>query len=205
MNKKFHEIKSLDVANTIFVGFYSKISGDKAKANDYFKLIEANTKNQNFINAAKKKLEEIPNITKGDVSPSFTYNDIDGNAVSLEDFKGKIVYIDVWATWCGPCLKQIPYLKSLEHHFKGQDIAFVSISVDKKEAFETWKNMVVEKELGGVQLFANNAFQSEFIEAYGIHSIPSFILIDKQGHILDEKAPNPSYDKTLKILEGLLD
>jgi len=204
MNKKFHEIKSKDIALTLLIGFYSEISRNKEKAEDYFKLIKNNTGSKKFIAAARKKLNSVTSqLAKGEESPVFTYKSIDGKEVSLSDFKGKYVYIDVWATWCGSCIKQIPYLKALEEEFRGRDIVFVSISVDKKEAFSKWEKMVHAKELGGIQLFADNSFASDFIEAYDIHAIPHFILIDKEGKVYDAKAPYPSFNKTKALLEEL--
>lgn len=118
--------------------------------------------------------------------------------------KGKYVYIDVWATWCVPCLKQIPYLKALEAEFHDKNIAFVSISVDKERAKSTWKKMLESKELTGIQLFADNSFESEFMNAFAVNSIPRFILIDPEGKIIDPRAPRPSYEKTRRLLQSIL-
>ena len=143
-------------------------------------------------------------IKKGTESPKFTFKDISNKVYSLDDFKGKYVFIDVWATWCGPCLKQIPALKELEHIYKDKDIVFVSISVDISDAYNKWKKMVDEKELGGIQLFADNSFESKFIKAYGISSIPRFIIVDKEGKIYDENADKPSTESLKTTLDSLL-
>ncbi len=74
--------------------------------------------------------------------------------VSLEDFKGKYAYIDFWATWCVNCIKEFPFLNKIEERFKNEKIEFIRISIDKLEAKEKWKKMVVKKELKNVQLFA---------------------------------------------------
>lgn len=202
-NKKLHEIKDNEIALSLIIGFYNKIKGDKSEAEEYYKLIKSNIRSSKFIQAAKEKLDEIPDSLKGLVSKDFSYKDVNGNIVSLSDFKGSYVYIDVWATWCSPCLKQVPYLKKLEQRFKESNIIFISISVDKIESFDAWKKMVKDKSLGGIQLFADNSFDSEFIKFFNIHSIPSFILIDKEGKILDEKAPYPSYSETESLFESL--
>jgi thioredoxin-related protein len=81
---------------------------------------------------------------------------------------------------------------------------FISISVDAKKAYKSWKTMVKEEELGGVQLFADNSFDSEFAEAYGITSIPRFIIVDQEGKVYDDKAPSPSFEQTKALLQDLL-
>jgi thiol-disulfide isomerase/thioredoxin len=205
MDNKFREISNNEVLNSIFIGFYSKITRNKDTAEDYYNLIKKYSTSEEFVTAAKEKLDSLFLIHKGDVSPSFTYEDIDGNKVSLEDFKGKLIYIDVWATWCAPCKKQIPYLKKLEEYFRKEDIVFISISVDDEKAYNSWKNMVESESLEGVQLFADNSFDSKFMEAYGISSIPRFIIIDQEGKVYDEQAPSPSFDKTKVLLESLLE
>jgi len=149
----------------------------------------------------KKMHENMVRFSKGKVSPVFTnYENSNGGTTSLTDLKGKYIYIDVWATWCAPCKAEIPHLKVLEKEFHGKNIEFVSISVDKPEAHETWAKMVKDEELSGVQLFADNNFESEFITEYGINAIPRFILLDPEGNIVDSDAERPSNPKLKELL-----
>ncbi|BCY27993.1 TlpA family protein disulfide reductase [Flavobacterium okayamense] len=142
----------------------------------------------------------------GQKSPTFDYENHKGGKTKLEDFSGKYVYVDVWATWCGPCRAEIPHLKKLEEHYHGKkNIVFVSISVDKAKDHEKWKKFVDEKELGGVQLFADNDWNSDFVKGYQINGIPRFIIIGPKGEIVNADAPRPSsadiyetFDKLLK-------
>jgi thiol-disulfide isomerase/thioredoxin len=123
--------------------------------------------------------------------------------VALEDMRGKYVYIDVWATWCGPCKTEIPYLKKLEEEMHDRNIVFVSVSVD--DSREDWENMVRDKELGGIQLFGGAGWNSSITEDYNIRGIPRFILIDRDGMIIDATAPRPSGNikEVLLAQEGL--
>src|SRR5699024_8936159 len=105
------------------------------------------------------------------------------------------VYIDIWATWCEPCLREIPYLKKLEKKHGDKNIEFISISVDKKQDHDTWKKMIKEKALGGVQLFADNDFKSKFIQDYSINTILKFILLYSEIKLINADTPKPSNDK----------
>ena len=96
-------------------------------------------------NAAMKKLN-------GNASPSFAYENHKGGVTKLEDFKGKYVYIDVWATWCAPCRAEIPFLQKIEEKYHGKNIEFISISIDTDKDHEKWNKFVTDKNLGGVQL-----------------------------------------------------
>lgn len=144
---------------------------------------------------------KIKKTQKGEPSPLFELNDINRKTVSLSDLKGKLVYIDIWATWCMPCLKEIPSLLKLEESFKGRDIQFVSICIEDSE--ERWRNMVEDKNLGGIQLFAPTN-KIPFIQDYSVDGIPRFILIDQEGNIIDPNAKRPSSDELAKEIEGYL-
>ena len=146
---------------------------------------------------AAKKMEGI-------VSPSFDYENHKGGKTKLEDLRGKYVYIDVWATWCGPCIAEIPHMKKVEEAFHGKNIEFVGISVDTKKDYEKWKKFVVTKDLKGIQLFADNDWNSDFIKAYGITGIPRFILIDPKGNIVNANADRPSSPALTTLLNELL-
>ncbi len=154
-----------------------------------------------YIESNYEKIHEnIVRFAKGNRSPIFiNYENSNGGTTSLSDLKGKYVYIDVWATWCAPCKAEIPHLKALEKDFHGKNIEFVSISVDKPEAHEAWSQMVKNEGLSGIQLFADNNFESAFIAEYEINSIPRFILLDPEGNIVDADANRPS-NPNLKAL-----
>lgn len=192
MQAIFNEVQTIPIKIELLQSFYYSMSTYPEKAKDYFAMIRSNTTSEGFINAAKEKLIAINKTAKGKPAPSFSYEGIDGKTYSLSDFKGDYVFIDVWATWCAPCIQQIPAIKELEETFKDKNITFVSISVDRENAYNKWKDVVKKKELGGVQLYADNSFESDFIEAFGITSIPRFIIIDPDGNIVNANAKKPS-------------
>jgi thiol-disulfide isomerase/thioredoxin len=140
----------------------------------------------------------------GKQSAGFDYENHKGGKTKLEDFKGKYVYLDIWATWCGPCRAEIPSLKKIEEKYHGKNIEFVSISVDVDKDHEKWQKFVTDKELGGVQLFADKNWMSDFIQSYGINAIPRFILIDPSGNVVSADANRPSDSKLQEQLDQLL-
>jgi thiol-disulfide isomerase/thioredoxin len=148
-----------------------------------------------------KIVGKLEDFTKGHKAIDFKFPDINGKEVSLSDFKGKVVYVDVWATWCGPCKAEIPYLAKLEEEFKNNDnIVFMSVSVDKGSDVEKWRKMVNEKQMKGVQLFAGDK-SSNLMEPYKIHGIPRFILVGKDGNLISADAPRPSSQDIRPLLK----
>ena len=137
-----------------------------------------------------REYEEWSRVLRGKAIPDFTFIDTAGNEIALSRFKGKYVYIDCWATWCGPCRAQIPHLKKLEERYAGKDIAFVSISSDSNR--EKWQRTVRDERLGGAQLIEKCPTNSPFSEYFKISGIPRFIILDKEGRVYDANAPRPS-------------
>lgn len=141
-------------------------------------------------------------IASGKKAPELQGEDLDGELHSLSDFKGTYVYVDTWATWCGPCKVELPHLEDLQERFKDDNITFISISIDRN--YEDWKNMVTDKNMMGVQLIAQDELQKHLTESYKIAAIPRFILIDKEGVIINPNAPRPS-ENIGSILQELID
>ena len=139
----------------------------------------------------------------GKPSPDFKGVDVNGKEYTLADFRGKYVYIDVWATWCGSCRQEIPYLKKLDEDYKDAQIVFLSLSVDQDKA--KWEKMVKEQSMSGVQLHIGQ--NSSFQQAYKVEGIPHFILLDREGRIIDKKMSRPSMDEVtrerIENLEGI--
>ena len=137
-----------------------------------------------------KQKKQMDIVKPGASAPDFNFKDINGKSISMNDLKGKYIYIDVWATWCAPCKREIPYLQKLENDFHNNQISFVSISVDQNKT--AWENMVKSKGLKGIQLYAPPQQAQTFKDQYLISGIPRFILLDKEGKIINANAPRPS-------------
>lgn len=224
---KFKSKETSALYNDDFKAFFSQDKTDfDTETNAYIARLEKELENKKtaldstFISQQKEGLklfqeqnlaqyEEQQNINKvlgeGMPSPEFNnYRNFAGGTSSLKDFRGSFVYIDVWATWCGPCIYEIPYLEKLEKEFHDKNITFISLSIDSKRDEPKWEEMIKAKNMVGIQLLADNDYASQFVQDYFIYGIPRFILIDPQGNIVNYDAPRPSEEK-LKTLFNSLD
>ncbi len=170
-----------------------------AKIYVFFVLVLLGLSGGQALASGRAEETKADTLKAGMDSPDFRYRDVNGKVVTLKDLRGKYVYIDVWATWCGPCCMEIPHLKELERKMHGKKIVFVSISVD--ESRKVWLKAVKEKKMGGIQLNAEG--KEDFMQAYHIDGIPRFILLDKKGKIVDANMTRPSDPKTLERLSEL--
>lgn len=149
---------------------------------------------------ARKAVE----LKKGDMMPNYVFKDMEGKKVSLKKFRGKYVYIDIWATWCGVCVEQTPYFEDMEEKFHNKNITFVSISVDKHR--DAWLRTMKAEKKRIPQWICPEGEDTPLLADFGILAIPRFILLDKKGRILDADFSMPSQpeaEKTLSELEGI--
>ena len=130
---------------------------------------------------------EYKNLLKGKPAPGFTFEDVNGKMVSLSDFKGKYVFLDVWNIYCGPCIAQIPYIKKYEEELKNENIAFIAVSCDRQKEKQKWRDFVIKKEMVGHQLIMDNGRDSDFLIDYNIKGFPTFIVVDPDGNMVDYK------------------
>jgi len=164
-------------------------------------LVTAQEKIKKTTNSWVERKTAVDNMPKvGEPAIDFTYTDKEGNKFSLTSFKGNLVYVDVWATWCGPCKAEIPSLQQLEADYHDKNITFMSVSVDTDK--EAWVKMVTEQELGGVQLWADG--WSEITKDYAIFGIPRFMLFDANGNVISTDSPRPSSSEIRELLEANL-
>lgn len=153
-----------------------------------------------YLNAIfKQACAKWDKAAVGKPSPDFKGVDINGKQMSLKDFRGKYVYIDMWATWCGPCQKELPFLKKLAEKYKGRNITFVGLSIDAEKT--KWEARVKSGALCGTQLYIGKG--SRFQADYRISGIPRFILLDPNGRIVNPDMTRPSSDDTEKILNSM--
>ncbi|HMP30265.1 MAG TPA: TlpA disulfide reductase family protein [Saprospiraceae bacterium] len=198
------DIKSVYVREAIISMLFNNVNNKNLNYYADYEEIMALLVSNEMKDKLNERLKTARGTTSGTHSTGFEYESFEGKKVSLSDFKGKLVYIDIWATWCGPCIKQMPALKEIIKEYEGKNIAFVVISVDDKKDYAKWKKMVPVYNVGGTHLISDNALNSEFMKSYGVGLIPRSILIDTEGNIINNFAPKPSDENLRAVLDQLL-
>jgi len=159
--------------------------------------------NNNSLKIVKAKLDKIITDTKfieGAKAPDFAFKDIYGKTYNLNDFKGKKIYIDMGASWCGPCIAGIPaWNKFVEDNKNNESVIFISLSLDDTE--KEWKIFLSKHPVNGMRLFAGGGFKGSFATSYSIIGIPHFMLIDENGKILRYAAPYPDSEEISAFLQ----
>ena len=121
----------------------------------------------------------------------------------LDENKGKVVYIDVWATWCGPCKAEMPYSHKLMQELAGREVAFAYLCIESNES--TWKANLDEMQMVGLQYFLTKEQSTGLRSAFGIEGIPYYLLVDRQGRVVEHGSHlRPSHPETRTKIEGLL-
>lgn len=154
----------------------------------------------------KESLEAVykqnERLMAGKPAPNFKLPTLEGKELSLEDLKGKVIYVDFWGSWCRPCLGEMPAAKKMKEHFKDQPgVAFVYISIDDNE--DNWREMIEKQEIKGIHLYSKG-WESQAPKAYLVRGIPRYVLIDREGKLIDANMSRPSSPATIKRIEEAL-
>lgn len=149
----------------------------------------------------KKKMDAMNFLSSGKEAPNFTQNDVNGNPMSLTDLRGKIVLIDFWASWCGPCRKENPNVVALYKKYKDAGFTVMSVSLDKDK--NSWLAAIEKDGL----IWPNHVsdlkyWSNEVAKQYQVASIPFTVLIDREGKIIDTKLRGVELEQALKTIFG---
>ena len=209
--------KSITLLNNLNNLFTNKEIVNKLADNEVANLFEQAPANINDIYTAYCNVtpgREIPaqiqglydhykTMVPGAKAVNFDMYDMNGKKLTLANLKGKAVYIDCWATWCGPCKAETPNMVKLYNHFKNDKrIQLVSISLDKNQA--AWKSMVKKENLSWPQYIVKGEFDCMLCKEYGVTGIPRFMMFDKKGNIISLDAPRPSAPNIIEWIESNL-
>jgi thiol-disulfide isomerase/thioredoxin len=138
-----------------------------------------------------------PELARARMAPAFAVTTLDGQHISMDDLQGKVVLLDFWATWCGPCREALPHLRDVAKKFQGQPLVVLSVSLDSDE--EKWKKFVAENGMSWAQ-YRDGGFTSPISKLFGVTAIPHTFTIDAEGVLQDEHIGDASIEGKLKKL-----
>ncbi|SMO83477.1 Thiol-disulfide isomerase or thioredoxin [Saccharicrinis carchari] len=161
------------------------------KANPEYPPLVKYIKDKEEARAAAQK------VALGSKAPHFAYPTPDGDMVSPKDFEGKLLIIDFWASWCGPCRTEIPHLKEVYEKYRSKGVEMLSVSIDKKE--KDWRKALGEENMAWAQVLAPNAGK-QTMKDYQFSGIPFIIILDKQGKIVAKNLRGEKIDEKLDEL-----
>ena len=133
-----------------------------------------------YTEAVEEVVRETAQLKPGQPAPDFTLDDLQGQSVSLSDFKGQAVFLDFWASWCGPCIGAVPHLEELKQRTRDQKVVFLNISLDPADE---WHQAVEEHGLTGVHVHAPGGWRATVTQLYQVRGIPSYFLVGPDGRM----------------------
>ena len=163
-----------------------------------FQWLKGDARQSFFGKETAKSIEKLKSVTVGYTAPDFTVPDSSGKLYSLRTFRGHYLLVDFWASWCGPCKGEIPYLKEAYTRFHDKGFRILSVSLDDKR--DAWMNALHTFQMPWPQVSDVNGFHSVVNELYPIPSIPKTLLLDPEGKIIATDLRGHALDQRLEQL-----
>lgn len=138
-----------------------------------------------------------PEFARARMAPPFAVTTLDGQRVSLDDFKGRVVLLDFWATWCGPCREALPHMRTIAKNFQGQPLVILSVSLDTDE--QKWKDFIAKNGMTWLH-YRDGGFTGPVSRMFFVEAIPHTFTIDADGVLQDERIGDASIEGKLKKL-----
>lgn len=160
--------------------------------------IESCCSDKKLLESFRQVAAQFASLYPGADAPNAEFHDLNNVVYHISDFKGKVIYIDTWATWCGPCKAEIPALQKLEEEYHDKNIQFISISTD--QSMQNWIDFLKKQPMGGLQAHNTQNTSASISALYKVNSIPRFILINQDGKIVTANAPRPSSGEEIRAL-----
>ena len=172
--------------------------------NETAKVIQQALPQSTYVNYFVNEVKKLSNMSVGGEIPNFSLPNPAGELVNLNEFKGKHVLLDIWATWCKPCKVEMPYLAKAKEQFKDKDFEVISVCVDRAEVKNAWLKTIEDLKTKWVHVFDLNG--EGIVDLYGIQMFPTLILIDPEGKIVESSSsPNSNFrrEEMLKRLNEI--
>ena len=151
-----------------------------------------------YTEALQAEMNKTLVLQPGQPAPDFTLHDPDGQSVSLSQFKGKVVLMDFWASWCGPCIGDLETLRKIKEQVAAQPVVFLNVSLDANEG--AWKRAIDKHQIQGVHVRSDGAVT----QAYNVFVIPRYYLVDPQGLIVEDRLGVSDIDEVVAKIEKSL-
>jgi thiol-disulfide isomerase/thioredoxin len=158
----------------------------------YNDLTKDLTLNPTYSTFLSELLRDVKQVQPGEVAPSFSLYDINGELYTMDSFRGRYVLLDFWASWCAPCLEEFPHMQRIHKAYKEDDLIIVSISIDENQF--SWKQTLEKNNLPWVQLYAGEGFSQATFQEYRAGGIPFYVLVDRNGEIKKLNDVRPSFN-----------
>ena len=162
--------------------------------------LQKSLKNPGYINELETKWFVYACLLPGKIAPDFSFELPNGDLKKLSDYKGKLIVIDMWATWCGPCRYEKPYFAELGEKYANKPVVFLAMSTDRN--IKAWKKMVSKH--GSAHHYIDGRVEGKEIKPYNITFIPRFIVIDQEFKMVDAFASRPSNPKFEELINTCL-
>jgi thiol-disulfide isomerase/thioredoxin len=140
-----------------------------------------------------------PELARARMAPPFVVTTLDGQRISMDDLKGKVVLMDFWATWCGPCRAALPHMQKIAKKFDGEPLVVLSVSLDQDE--QKWKDFIAKNGMTWPQ-YLDGGFTGPVARLFSVNAIPHTFTIDADGVLQDEQIGDSSVEGKLKKLIG---
>ncbi|MFV0554712.1 MAG: TlpA family protein disulfide reductase [Mangrovibacterium sp.] len=184
-----------------YVAFNETSSADFEQLKEMLEILDPSLSHDGFYQAIKAKYDFLERVSVGKPAPDFTLNDPEGNPISLSSFKGKILLLDFWASWCGPCRAENPNVVKAygKYHDKGFEILGVSLDTGK----DKWLKAIKDDGLVWNHVSELKGWKGEVSALYGVKGIPHTVLIDREGTIIAKNLRGEALvNKLAELLEG---
>jgi thiol-disulfide isomerase/thioredoxin len=169
---------------------------DDAARAQFSAFLDEDKKNPTLHPRAERFVDHIE-LARATMAPPFSATTLDGQSISMDGLAGKVVLIDFWATWCGPCVEALPHMQSIARKFEGQPLVVLSISLDKDEA--KWKSFVDKNKMTWLQV-RDGGFNGAVSKKFGVTAIPATFTIDPDGVLEDQHVGDANIEGKLKKL-----